>query len=110
MGPGLLFCGIGVGPDCSTETGVVGETLQQRAEFEEGGKRDLRFRHQGQARAPLARGHPLVNDAPDAIRQQTSERALPRGGDMLARCGEGLAVERVPGIVDGDRPWKLSSM
>lgn len=81
------------------------EALQSAVQVHERREGDLRGVHQRDPGTPLAGGHPFRDDDPGAIRPWTQEGALSgEGGTMLTLYSERLAIERVPGIVDGDRP------
>jgi hypothetical protein len=62
------------------------------------------------ARALLARGHPLREEGPCAIRQQAPQGALTVWRPLDALDGQTLADEGVPGIVDDDGTLKRRSM
>lgn len=84
--------------------GAVRETLEEGVEREERSYGDLRRAYQREAGTALARCHPFGNDGSRAIRQRAEERAFSgQGSDVLTVDGQPLAIERVPGIVDGDR-------
>lgn len=84
--------------------GVGREALQSAVQVHERREGDSGRVHQREAGTPLTRGHPFRDDDPGAIRPWTQEGALSgEGGGMLTLYRERPAIERVPGIVDGDR-------
>jgi len=84
--------------------------VKERHEFGQRGCRDLGLAHQLEPGASLAGRHPLGQQRPGAIGEQTREAATPAGEAMLPLDGQRLADERVPGIVNGGEARKLRSM
>lgn len=80
------------------------EGLQRPVHVHERREGDSGSVYQCEADTPLTRGHPFRDDDPGAIGPCTQEGVLSgEGGDMLTFYSERPAIERVPGIVDGDR-------
>ena len=83
---------------------VVGNAFKERSECHERGEGHLRGLHECEPRTALARGHPLGDNGPRAIRREGEEDPFAReGNDPLTIYGERVAIQRVPRIVDGDR-------
>jgi len=84
--------------------------VKERDKFGQRGGRDLGLAHQLEPGASLAGRHPFGKQCPRAIRQEACEGAAAVGQPQLALDGQRLAVERVPGIVNGGEARKLRSM
>lgn len=79
--------------------------VQDAVEIDECRQGDVGGVHQHEAGAPLARCHPFRDDEPDAVRPGAEERAFSRErSDVLALYLKRLSLERMPRIVDSDRP------
>jgi hypothetical protein len=107
--PNLLVIRHGLGLD----SGGYPWLRQRTKQLDQGFQRrhaDAGVVDEDQARALLARGHPLRQEGPCAIGQQTPQGPLPVGQPLDALDGQPLADEGMPGIVDDDRMLKLRSM
>jgi hypothetical protein len=107
--PSLLVVRHGLGLD-SCGHRILWQCAKQSDQSFERRYADAGVVDEDQARALLARGHPLRQEGPCAIGQQTPQGTLPIGQPLDAPDSQTLADEGMPDIVDDDRPLKLRSM
>lgn len=94
---------MGVGRDCSTGLGRARYTAQQRLQLEEGRQRHVRDLGEAHEATSLALGHPFCDNDEASLGRDADEGPVAGRRPMRPRRRQGLAVEGMPYIVDGDR-------